>query len=280
LEGQLARDQAALDNARLDLTRYQQLIQQKAIPQQQLATQQATVGQDEGTIQSDQGQIQAVRLNLSYCQITAPITGRIGLRLVDPGNIVNASDAAGLLVITQIDPISVIFTIAEDQLPQVLGKQRDKQMLQVDAYDREMKHKVAQGILTTIDNQIDQSTGTVRARATFDNKNSSLFPNQFVNARVLVQEKRNVVLLNSAAVQRSSNGTFVYLVNPDSTTTVRNITLGTSEGDDTEVTSGLVAGDTVVLSGADKLQEGSHVNVQVAGENQKGNGQSGGGKSK
>nr|AEQ20279.1 multidrug efflux system subunit MdtA [uncultured bacterium CSLG7] len=261
-EGQLAKDEAALANARIDLTRYQTLLAQNAIQEQQVATQKALVTQDEGTVKSDQGQVDSAKLNLVYCKITAPITGRIGLRLVDPGNIVHASDTTGLLVITQIEPISVLFTVAEDQLPTVLQKMRTS-TLEVDAYDRDMKKKLAQGTLTTVDNQIDQTTGTVRLRATFDNKDDALFPNQFVNARLLVQEKRGVVLLPSAAIQRSSNATFVYLVKPDSTVTVRNITEGTTEGDDSEITAGLNAGDTVVMTGADKLQEGSKVNAQI-----------------
>jgi membrane fusion protein, multidrug efflux system len=261
-EGQMAKDEAALENARIDLTRYQTLLTQNAIPEQQVATQKALVTQDEGVVKSDQGQIDSAKLNLVYCKITAPITGRIGLRLVDPGNIVHASDTNGLLVITQIEPISVLFTVAEDQLPTVLQKMRTA-TLEVDAYDRDMKKNLAQGTLTTVDNQIDQTTGTVRLRATFDNKDDSLFPNQFVNARLLVQEKRGVVLLPSAAIQRSSNATFVYLVKPDSTVTVRNITEGTTEGDNSEITSGLNAGDVVVMTGADKLQEGSKVSAQL-----------------
>jgi len=268
-EGQMAKDEAALANARIDLTRYQTLLTQNAIPEQQVATQKALVAQDEAVVKSDQGQIDSAKLNLVYCRITAPITGRVGLRLVDPGNIVHANDANGLLVITQIEPISILFTVAEDQLPTVMQKMRTS-TLQVDAYDRDMKKKLAQGTLTTVDNQIDQTTGTVRLRATFDNKDNSLFPNQFVNARLLVQEKRGVVLLPSAAIQRSSSATFVYLVKPDSTVTVRNITEGTTEGDDSEITSGLNAGDTVVMTGADKLQEGSKVNAQIQQDQTKG----------
>jgi multidrug efflux system membrane fusion protein len=265
-EGQMAKDEALLANARIDLTRYQTLLAQNAIPEQQVATQKALVTQDEAMVKSDQGQIDSAKLNLIYCKITAPITGRIGLRLVDPGNIVHAADTNGLLVITQIEPISVLFTVAEDQLPTVLQKMRTA-TLEVDAYDRDMKQKLAQGTLTTVDNQIDQTTGTVRLRATFDNKDDSLFPNQFVNARLLVQEKSGVVLLPSAAIQRSSNAMFVYLVKPDSTVTVRNITEGTTEGDDSEITSGLNAGDTVVMTGADKLQEGSKVIAQIPQDN-------------
>jgi multidrug efflux system membrane fusion protein len=263
-EAQLLKDQASLQNARTDLTRYQTLLQQNAAPEQQVATQKSTVAQGEAAVQADQAQIASARLNLTYCEITAPITGRAGLRLVDPGNIVHAGDANGLVVITQIQPISVLFTIAEDQLPAVLQKLRAGQKLRVDAYDREMTKRIAQGTLTTVDNEIDQTTGTVRLRATFSNNGNELFPNQFVNARLLVQEKRGVVLLPSAAIQRSSNSTYVYLVKPDSSVTVRTITLGTTEGQDSEITSGLQPGDVVVMTGADRLQEGSKVSPQFA----------------
>jgi multidrug efflux system membrane fusion protein len=265
-EGQLTKDQAALDNARVDLARYQTLVPKNAVPEQQLATQQATVRQDEGAVKIDQGQIDNAKLNLAYCHITAPITGRVGLRLVDPGNIVHAGDTTGLLVITQITPISVIFTIAEDQLPAVLQKMRAGQRLRVDTYDREKKAKIAQGWLVTLDNQIDQTTGTVKLRANFDNKDGALFPNQFVNARLLVEEKQGVTLVPTAAVQRNSQTTYVYLVKPDSTVTVRTITIGTMEGDDSEVTSGAAPGDVVVMTGVDKLQEGSKVRAQMYGE--------------
>jgi multidrug efflux system membrane fusion protein len=266
-EGQMAKDQAALTNARIDLARYQTLLTQNAIPEQQVATQRATVTQDEGTLKSDQSLIDSAKLNLDYCQITAPIAGRVGLRLVDPGNIVHASDQTGLLVITQIEPISVIFTIAEDQLPPVFKKLRAGQRLVVDAYNREMTAKIALGFLATIDNQIDPSTATVKLRANFENKNDALFPNQFVNARLLVEQKRGVTLVPTAAVQRNSQTTYVYLVKPDSTVTVRPLTIGTTEGDDSEVTAGLAPGDVVVMTGVDKLQEGSKVNVHFQGEN-------------
>jgi multidrug efflux system membrane fusion protein len=244
-EGQLIRDQALLDNARIDQARYETLIKQNAIPEQQLATQVALVKQDEGTVKNDQGLIDSVKVNLVYCNITAPITGRIGLRLVDPGN-------------------------AEDQLPAVFAKQNAGQTLPVDAFDREMKKLLASGTLTTIDNEIDQTTGTVKLRATFDNSHNELFPNQFVNARLLQQEKRGVVLVPSAAVQRNSQSTYVYVVNPNSTVTVRQVKVGTSDDNSTEITSGIDEGDVVVLTGVDKLQEGSKVTVHMEGASNSG----------
>jgi multidrug efflux system membrane fusion protein len=266
-EGQLIKDQAALENARIDLARYQQLVPQKAIPEQQLATQQATVHQDEGVVKLDEGQIEGAKVNLAYCKITAPLTGRIGLRLVDLGNIVHAADTNGLVVITQMDPISAIFTISEDQLQVVLKKMAAGQTLEVDAYDRDAKTKLAQGSLTTLDNQIDPTTGTLKLRATFENAKGTLFPNQFVNARLLVQEKQGVTLAPTAAVQRNSQATYVYVVKADSTVTVRPITIGATEGDDSEVTSGLMPGEVVVMTGVDKLQEGSKVNAQIPSAN-------------
>jgi multidrug efflux system membrane fusion protein len=266
-EGQLIKDQAALENARIDLARYQQLVPQKAIPEQQLATQQATVHQDEGVVKLDEGQIEGAKVNLAYCKITAPLTGRIGLRLVDLGNIVHAADTNGLVVITQMDPISAIFTISEDQLQVVLKKMAAGQTLEVDAYDRDAKTKLAQGSLTTLDNQIDPTTGTLKLRATFENAKGTLFPNQFVNARLLVQEKQGVTLAPTAAVQRNSQATYVYVVKADSTVTVRPITIGATESDDSEVTSGLMPGEVVVMTGVDKLQEGSKVNAQIPSAN-------------
>jgi multidrug efflux system membrane fusion protein len=265
-EGSLARDQAFLANARIDQARYELLVTQKAVPEQMLATQKALVQQYEGTVKNDQGVVDAAKVNLVYCHITADISGLVGLRLVDPGNIVHATDANGLVVITQIDPITVIFTLSESQLPTVLQKLHAGQMLEVDAWDSSMSKKLAQGTLTTVDNQIDQTTGTVRLRATYANKDNLLFPYQFVNARLLVQEKTGVVLLNQAAIQRNTNATYVFLVQPDSTVITRNITVGTTEGDDAEITSGLAPGDVVVLTGADKLSDGTRVNVQIPGE--------------
>jgi multidrug efflux system membrane fusion protein len=261
-EGQLIRDEATLENARIDLARYQQLVPLKAVPEQQLATQEATVHQSEGIVKFDQGQIDSARVNLAYTRITAPVSGRVGLRLVDPGNIVHAADTNGLVVITQMDPISVIFTISEDQLQAVLGKVAARRTLEVDAYDRAARTKLAQGTLSTLDNQVDPATGTLKLRATFGNTRGVLFPNQFVNARLLVEEKRAVTLVPTAAVQRNSEATYAYIVKADSTVTVRPITVGTTEGDDSEIVSGLAPGDVVVMTGVDKLQEGSRVSAR------------------
>jgi multidrug efflux system membrane fusion protein len=276
-QGQLLHDQALLKNAKVDQDRYKVLLDQQAIPQQQYATQEALVNQYEGTLKTDQAAIDSAKLNLTYAHITASIDGRVGLRLVDPGNIVHASDANGLLVITQIDPISVIFTIAEDQLPQVLDKMHAGAHLQVEAWDRDLRNRLGQGVLETIDNQIDPTTGTLRLRASFENKAGKLFPSQFVNARLLVEEKTGVILIQNAAIQRNSSTTYVWLVKPDNTVTVRPVTLGVTEGDNTQVLSGLDAGDMLVMVGVDRLTEGARVNAQVPGEAAKGDDKSGGG---
>jgi len=278
-EGQLLRDQANLENAKVDLNRYETLVKQKAAPEQQLATQLATVKQDEGIVKTDEGTVASARLNILYCHINSPLTGRVGLRLVDPGNIVHASDANGLLVITQIQPISVIFTIAEDQLSAVVKKLNAGQHLSVDAYDREGKAKIATGTVTTVDNQIDPTTGTLKIRAVFPNADNALFPNQFVNARLLVQEKTEVTLLPTAAVQRSGTTTYAYVVKQDNTLELRQIQLGTTEGDQSEIVSGMQPGETVVMTGVDKLQEGSKVAAHFAGEKPAADTQSKGGKS-
>jgi membrane fusion protein, multidrug efflux system len=280
-EGQLAKDQALLADAVLDLARYETLVKQNAVPTQTLDTQRALVDQYKGTVKSDQAMINSANLNLEYSKIKSPITGRVGLRLVDPGNIVQASATTPLVVITQIDPISVLFPVVEDQLATIYAKQRAGESLTVEAWDRTDTKKIATGTLFTIDNQIDQTTGTVRVRANFDNKNFELFPNQFVNVRLLVQQKSGVILLADAAIQRSTSQLYVFLVNPDSTATVRNITVGTSDGGETEITSGLAPGDEVVMTGVDKLQEGSKVSVSVQGEQPGGRGgasKKGGGK--
>jgi multidrug efflux system membrane fusion protein len=223
------------------------------------------VSQYEGAVKNDQGLLDAARVNLAYCHIVAPITGVVGLRLVDPGNIVHASDANGMIVITQVQPISVIFTVSEDQLPPILQRIHAGQKLPVEAWDRDLKNKIAEGRLETVDNEIDQTTGTLKLRAIFNNENRALFPNEFVNARLLQQEKRGVILLASAAIQRNTNHTYVYLVKPDKTVTVRDIDIGTTEADESEITSGLAAGDTVAMTGVDKLVEGSKVAVSFSG---------------
>jgi membrane fusion protein, multidrug efflux system len=262
-QGQLAKDQAMLANARVDMERYAKLLKQNAVQEQLYATQQAAVRQDEGIVKADQGAVDSAQLNLVYSKITAPISGRVGLRLVDPGNIVHASDANGLLVITEIQPISVLFTLAEDQLQVVLRKLAAHQRLRAETYDRENQNLIAAGTLTTVDNQIDPSTGTLRLRAVFDNRNSELFPNQFVNVRLLVEKIRGATLIPTAAIQRTPTSKFVYLVKPDSTVTVRPITDGVTQGEESQITSGLNPGEVVVLTGVDRLQEGSPVRAEM-----------------
>jgi len=279
-QGQLLHDQALLKNANVDLDRYKVLLKQEAIPEQQYATQEALVLQYEGTIKTDQAAIESAKLNLVYSHITASIDGRAGLRLVDPGNIVHATDTTGLVVITQLDPISVIFTVAEDQLPPVLAKMHAGIPLHVEAWDRAKTQKLSEGTLATIDNQIDPTTGTLRLRANFENKEGKLFPSQFVNARLLVETKSGVVLAPNAVVQRNSQATYVWLVKQDQTVTIRPITTGVTEGDQTEILSGVEPGDELVTVGVDRLQEKSRVNAQVPGENPPDSGgKAGGGKS-
>jgi len=264
-EGQMARDAAQLKNAQLDLERYRVLWQQDSIPKQQYDTQEALVRQLEGAIKSDQGAIDSAKLNLVYCQITSPISGRVGLRLVDPGNIVHASDANGLVVITQLQPITVIFPIPEDSLGQVLERLKTGEPLPVEAYDREMKKKLAVGSLLTVDNQIDPTTGTVRLKAVFANEKNELFPNQFVNARLLVDARRGVIVIPGPAIQRGPQGTFVYVVKPDRTATVRSITVGEIQEGDASIQTGLSPGELVVVDGADRLREGARVELKTPG---------------
>jgi len=261
-EGALARDQAQLENARLDLDRYKDLVKQNLIPKQQLDTQASLVNQFAGAVKADQGQIDSARLQLTYSRITAPFSGRIGLRQVDAGNIVHASDATGLAVITQMQPIAVIFSLPEDSLSQVLGKIRSGAKLTVEAYDREQKQKLAIGKLLTVDNQIDPTTGTVKLKAEFPNGNYELFPNQFVNARLLIEVKHNAVIVPSQAIQRGQQGTFVYVVKADQTAEMRLVTVGISQEGNTSITSGLFANELVVVDGADRLRSGGKVDVK------------------
>jgi multidrug efflux system membrane fusion protein len=258
-EAQLAKDEAALNNARLDLERYRTLVKGGFIPQQQLDTQASTVSQLAAAIKSDQGQIDSIRLQLTYTRILAPITGRTGLRLVDAGNMVHANDPGGLVVLTQVEPISVVFTIPQDNLPAVLARQRTGGALPVEAYDREGRTKIAAGTLVAIDNQIDAGTGTVKLKAAFDNRNGALYPNQFVNARVLVDLLKAAVLVPNEAIQRGAQGPFVYVVKPDKTVELRKVALGPTEGGVTAVREGVAAGEALIVDGADKVQERSRV---------------------
>ena len=260
-QGQYDRDKALLENANIDLQRYQIAYSKNAIPKQQLDTQVATVHQLEGTVKLDQGQIDTARVNLTYCQITSPISGRVGLRLVDPGNIVHAADTTGMLVITQLQPINVIFSVAEDYLPQVRQQLRRGHRLTVDAFDRTQQTKLSSGALLTFDNQIDTTTGTVKLKAVFPNPDSALFPNQFVNARLLLTTERSVILVPSAAIQRNAQDAFVYVVQPDQTVAMKTVTAGTTDGNVTAV-EGVNAGDVVAVDGFDKLQNGAKVSVR------------------
>ncbi|MGZ5178397.1 MAG: MdtA/MuxA family multidrug efflux RND transporter periplasmic adaptor subunit, partial [Burkholderiales bacterium] len=255
--GQLAKDQALLKNAMIDLERYRTLFQQDSIAKQQLDTQAALVRQYEGTIKADQGQVDSARLQLTYSRVTAPLTGRIGLRQVDPGNIVRSSDTNGLVVITQLQPVSVIFTIAEDNVSTVMRRLKAGDKLPVDAWDRAEKTKLASGALLTVDNQIDPATGTVKLRAQFSNDDFSLFPNQFVNARMLIDTLRGATVVPTAAIQRGSQGTFVYVVNADNTVAVRPVKLGPTQGEIVAVEAGVTPGELVVTDGADRLREGA-----------------------
>jgi membrane fusion protein, multidrug efflux system len=259
-------DEALLENAIIDLQRYQTLWNQNSIPQQTLATQESLVKQDQGTVDSDQAMVEAAQLNITYCNITSPISGRVGLRLVDVGNYIQATSASGLVVITQIQPITVIFTIPEDSIDSVTAAMKPGQPLEVDAYARGgFTQKLSTGTLLTIDNQIDPTTGTVKLRASFPNTDNALFPNQFVNAKMLVDTRKNVVIVPVAAVQHdSTNNTFVYILDTTANTVkMQNVVEGSLSFDQTqaEIKSGVTAGETVVTDGVDKLQDGSKVIV-------------------
>ncbi|MDE2010293.1 MAG: MdtA/MuxA family multidrug efflux RND transporter periplasmic adaptor subunit [Candidatus Omnitrophica bacterium] len=262
--GQLARDRASLEDAELDLRRYQVLAAQDSIARQQLDTQKAQVEQDEGTVKVDLAQVNNARLQLTYARVTAPVSGRIGLRLEDAGNIVGQSDTTGLAVITRLQPITVVFSIPEDSLPQVLGPYRRGQKLIAEAWDRADAVKIATGYLLAVDSAIDPATGTVKLKAIFDNKDGALFPNQFVNIHLLVSVDKGAVIIPVAAIQQGPDGNFVFVVKPDNTVTVRPVTEGPAHLDSIAIDKGLSAGEVVVVEGADKLKEGSKVTVPRA----------------
>ena len=260
-QGQLAKDTALLGQAQSDLTRYMALQKQDSIAQQQVSDQQALVAQDKAAIATDQAQVQTAQLNLDYTHIVSPVTGRVGLRSVDPGNYLQPSDATGIVVITQIDPISVVFSTPEDNLPRIAARLNSGAKLPVTVFDRANVNQLATGTLTTYDSEVDITTGTIKMRATFDNANQALFPLQFVNVRLLEDTLTGVALAPNAAVQVGPTGNFVYLFNSDSTVSKRDIKTGPSDGSRTTVTSGLAAGDRVVIDGVDRLRDGAKVTL-------------------
>ena len=261
-KGQLARDEALLRGAQVDLTRYQGLAAQNAVPRQTLDTQTALVAQDQGTVEADRATVRSAEVNLQYCRIISPLDGRVGLRQVDQGNYVTPGDINGLVVITQLQPISVLFTVPEDNLQAIAKRIQAGAVLPATAYDRSGATKIADGTLQTFDSQIDQTTGTIKLRAQFTNDTRVLYPNQFVNIRLLLDTHKDVTTISTAGVQRGVPGTFVYLINADSTVSVRPIQLGATEGDHVEVLSGLTPGDRIVIDGADKLRDGAKINVR------------------
>jgi multidrug efflux system membrane fusion protein len=260
-KGQLAKDQAQLNNARVDLERYRTLLAQDSIAKQQVDTQEALVRQLQGTIQADQAAIDTATLQLSYARIVAPISGRVGLRQVDPGNMVHASDANGIVTITQVQPITVVFPIPEDNVRRVMRRMQTVANIAVDAYDREGRVKLATGRLVTIDNQIDPATGTIKLKAEFANDDRALFPNQFVNVRMAVETHDDATLVPTPAVQRGAPGTFVYRVNDDRTVKATPVSIGAVEGETTEVRGDVAPGTLVVVDGADKLRDGARVEL-------------------
>ena|SRR5579863_2930982 len=258
-EGALARDKALLANARVDLERYQTLFAQDSIAEQQLATQKALVAQDEGNVKTDQGQIDAAKLNLTYCHIVSPISGRVGLQQVTLGNYVTPSEPNGLVVVTQLEPITVVFTLPEDDIPPLLKQLHAGATLPVSAYDRTNTHLLASGTLQSIDSQIDTTTGTIRLKAIFPNTDQALFPQQFVNVVLLLDTLHGAILIPQAGVQRGAPGTYVYVINSDQTVSVRQVALGPGDPTNIVITQGLAVGDMVVVDGADKLKDGAKV---------------------
>lgn len=273
-QGQLDHDQAALNEALIDLDRYRTALARNAIAQQQVYDQEQTVHQDEGTVKNDQGLVANAQVNLVYCHITSPIDGRVGLRLVDPGNIVQANSTTPLVVVTQLQPITVIFNVAEDYLPQIQKQIRAGHTMSVDALDRTQSTDLAKGSVLTLDNQVDTTTGTVKIRAVFPNKDSALFPNQFVNAHLLVDTQHGVTLIPTPAIQRNSQSTFVYVISSDETAHMRTVKVGTANGNTTAV-QGIQPGDVVAVTGFDKLGDGLKVAPQKNANNGNKNGDDG-----
>ena len=270
VSGQLARDQALLANARLDLERYRGLLAKDSIAKQQVDVQEAQVRQYEGVVKADQALVDSAQLQLSFTKVTAPLAGRLGLRQVDVGNMVRSSDAAGLVVITQTQPINVLFTIPSDNLSPVVSRLRAGESLTVEAFERDGKAKLASGHLQTVDNQIDTATGTVKLKAEFANADDRLFPNQFVNVRLRVETRKEALLIPLAALQRGTKGSFVYVVGPESAVSVRPVVPGPASGDVVAIEQGLSAGEQVVTDGLDKLREGAKVEVTTPGAGSKG----------
>ncbi len=264
-EGQMAKDQAALKNARMDLARVRTLFDQKIVSQQQLDTQTALVDQYEAAVKSDLGSVESARLNLTYSRITSPVAGKVGLKLVDTGNVVRASDTTGLVTVTPVSPINVVFTVPADAIQSVLKSSGGGKMPAVAVFDRDMDTRLAEGRLLAVDNQVDSATGTVRLKAQFDNGAGTLFPNQFVNARLLVDTLKDALMVPAAALQRSPAGTYVYVVKPDSTVDMRVVEPLFTEGDVTALKKGVAPGEKVVISGLDKLRPGSKVAEDVPG---------------
>jgi membrane fusion protein, multidrug efflux system len=265
-QGQLMRDKALLADAKLDLARYETLLKQESIASQQVDTQRALVKQYEGTVKVDEGLFATAKLNLNYTKVTAPVSGRVGLRQVDVGNVIHASDVNGVVIITQLQPMSVLFSLPEDNIPALMARiKADKKTsakTTVNAFDRAFKEKIASGTLETLDNQIDPTTGMVKLRAEFSNDDLSLFPSQFVNAQVLLETKEHVVTVPSAAVQHGTQGSFAFVVGADNKVTQRSIVTGTVQGGKTEIVSGLKSGEVVVIDGVDKLRDGTPVDVE------------------
>jgi multidrug efflux system membrane fusion protein len=265
-KGQLARDQGTLDGARRDLARYQALLRENAESQQIVDDEMATVATDSGVVKADEASVETAEINLGYTRITSPVDGRVGLHQVDVGNIVSAGQTTEIVVVTELSPISVIFTVPEDNISQVMGRTSSGATLAADAYDRSQSTKIASGKLATIDNEIDPTTGTVKLRAMFDNTDGKLFPSQFVNIRLLVDTLQHQTVIPVSAVQRGADGTFVFVVTPDKVANQRTIKLGVQDGDNVAVLAGLKPGDTVVVDGADRLRDGADVDIPAPGQ--------------